>query len=289
MIKKFLLLLLSCFIFSGYTFQTIEPSDILSASQQKLKDNVNALIAGTGDTAGTGLDTWQVGDSGDTNKTITAGNDDSNKPFIRYVATEDSWSVSNNGLLLHKIGSGILDDNDSDTKIQTEETADEDVIRMDTAGTERWIMTASGQRTMPTQATFSVTNVGVQSDFATGSAVTIVLDSETFDIGSNFASNQFTAPVTGKYQLNAFVSLASIDTAATQYQVAISTSNRVYNIDLDPRQFVADILGNHTITVSVSADMNASDTAKITIQQTAGTQQTDIPATGARLSGFLAT
>lgn len=95
MIRKLTLLFLCAFICSGYTFQKIEPSDILSASQQHLKDNFTALIAGTGDTAGTGLDTWQVGDGGDTNKDFVAGNDDSTKPFIRYIATQDTWAISN--------------------------------------------------------------------------------------------------------------------------------------------------------------------------------------------------
>ncbi len=38
---------------------------------------------------------------------------------------------------------GAVSDTDSDTKIQVEETADEDMIRFDIAGTERWKMTTS--------------------------------------------------------------------------------------------------------------------------------------------------
>ena len=38
-----------------------------------------------------------------------------------------------------------IEDANGDTKIQTEESADEDIIRMDTAGAERWIMSANGE------------------------------------------------------------------------------------------------------------------------------------------------
>lgn len=94
-ICSFLLMVYSVTYSFGYVLEKMEPTDILSVSQQELKDNFNALAAGTADTAGTGLSTWQIDDADDTDKKITAGNDDATKPYIVYVATQDTWALSN--------------------------------------------------------------------------------------------------------------------------------------------------------------------------------------------------
>ena len=99
--KKLLLTLFLILLFTSKSFSLAlyepDPTDIFAESQKELKANFAGLTAGTADTAGTGLDTFQVGDGGDTNKSITAGNDDGNKPYVRYVATQDAWALSNEG------------------------------------------------------------------------------------------------------------------------------------------------------------------------------------------------
>ena len=50
-----------------------------------------------------------------------------------------------------------------------------------------------------------------------------MLGTERFDVGANFASNTFTAPVTGKYQLNATLYLNKLDSASTYYELRIHT------------------------------------------------------------------
>ena len=52
--------------------------------------------------------------------------------------------------------------------------------------------------------------------------VTVLFQTEIFDIGSNFASNTFTAPVTGKYQLNAHIRWDSLNTAHDYVVVTLS-------------------------------------------------------------------
>lgn len=267
--------------------------------------------------------TLGIGDATAGTKTIQANNADSSKPFIRYNDTTDVWESSRDGTTIERIvvltGStpghftlpetmtnnqiieynssqnrlvsdspNYMSDDDQDTLIQLEESADEDIIRMDTNGTERWIMTAAGERTMPTQPAFFVNNTSAQSNFATG-GVAVTLDNEIFDQSSDFATNTFTAPVTGRYYLSVSVALGSIDTAGVSYDLRLVTSNRTYNHYLDPTQFAADIAGNVSLSYSVLADMDSADTASVTIYQDAGTAQTDIPATGgARFSGYLA-
>ena len=122
------------------------------------------------------------------------------------------------------------------------------------------------------------TNVAINSD------VTVVLGTEVFDIGSDFASNTFTAPVTGKYQLNATFYMLALDTGASFYEFAINTSNRKYSIDFDPN-FSGD-LTYYAINFNVLADMDASDTSTLTIYQSGGTQQTDVSA-NTTFSGYL--
>lgn len=267
--------------------------------------------------------TLAVGDATAGTKTIQANNADSNKPFIRYNDTTDVWESSRDGTTIERIvvvtGStpghftlpqtmtnnqiieynssqdrlvsdspNYMADDDQDTLIQLEESTDEDIIRMDTNGTERWIMTAAGERTLPTQPAFQVQNSVAQSNFLTG-GVTITLDTEIFDQSSDFATNAFTAPITGRYYLSVSVALGSIDTAGVSYQLRLITSNRTYTSYLDPTQFAADITGNVTLSLSVLADMDSADTVSVTIYQDAGTAQTDIPATGgANFSGYLA-
>jgi len=118
------------------------------------------------------------------------------------------------------------------------------------------------------------------------SVVTVAMGTEIFDQGGNFASNTFTAPVTGRYQFNVIVYLTQVDSTASYYQVRLDTSNRTYFGLLDFAS--TDLgLGFQTIAISVLADMDANDTATVNIQQNAGSQQTDI-STGSAFSGFLA-
>jgi hypothetical protein len=160
------------------------------------------------------------------------------------------------------------------------------IMRMLTSGTEHMRIDSSGNVTKPLQPAFSARPASEQLNFAVGSWVTVVLGTENFDVGSNFASNTFTAPVTGKYQLAATVVVKNVDTASDYYQLQLTTSNRSYYGIFDPGGFSAD-LDYFDLTVSVLADMDASDTAYLQILQNTGTVQSDIDTMSA-FSGYLA-
>ncbi len=142
-----------------------------------------------------------------------------------------------------------------------------------------------GRVTMPLQPAFQVNPASVQSNIAVGVWVTVVLGTEVFDVGANFASNTFTAPVAGKYQLNLNMYWNNLDTASAYYVARITTSNRAYDVAIDPGVLASDP-AFWSITSSVLADMDASDTAYVEIVQASGTAQTDI-ATAAKFSGYL--
>ncbi|MFH1738900.1 MAG: hypothetical protein ABIH23_07810 [bacterium] len=146
-------------------------------------------------------------------------------------------------------------------------------------------VTLSGAVTNATLPSFSVRPTANQENIALNSAVTVVFGTEVFDLANNFATNTFTAPVTGKYQLNVTLVLNSIDSAATSYDMYLLTSNRDFYHSIDPRVWASD-----PVTWSFSwaelTDMDAGDTASVLIYQTAGTQQTDV-VTYSQFSGFL--
>ena len=144
---------------------------------------------------------------------------------------------------------------------------------------------ADGEILKPLQPSFSVNPASAQNNFAAnGSNVEIVFGTENYDVGANFASNTFTAPVTGKYLLTTNIYTLNLDSAATYYVTTISTSNRTYLNLFDP-DFGQDAV-YWTHVVSAVADMDANDTAKVLFSQSGGTAQTDIQ-TSSRFTGIL--
>ena len=142
------------------------------------------------------------------------------------------------------------------------------------SGISNVTISADGEVTKAAQPCFSVTKSATQTNIAVGSDVVITFDTEVFDVGANFASNTFTAPVTGKYQINTAIRVAALDSAASYYVLHIVTSNRSYSIIYDP-DFGQDA-GFWSFVNGALADMDANDTAQIKIYQADGTQQTDI-------------
>jgi len=151
------------------------------------------------------------------------------------------------------------------------------------------IIDANGQITKPLQPAFHVINGADNGNIATNNTeITVNFSTESFDVNSDFNTTNFTftAPVTGKYQFNVSLSVSQIDTAATQYLIRLNTSNRNYHLAIDP-EFGSDTL--FPFSISALADMDASDTAIVTISQDGGTAQTDVRADpGSHFSGFLA-
>jgi hypothetical protein len=152
-----------------------------------------------------------------------------------------------------------------------------------TNGSERMRIDSDGVITAPSQPAFQVTKSGHQYNMPNGTT-TISFDTEIFDQGSNFSSNFFTAPVTGKYQLSIMVYLDNLDSASNYYEATIATSNRSYYSIFDP-DYGQDN-GYMFINASILADMDANDAAWVSFTVPNGTAQTEINAT-TKFSGFL--
>ncbi len=235
---------------SAATFTDITGTDIAGTGAATLDDATNQVVLII-DNDGTNI-ALNIQQDG-----ILAGG--KNALYIQATAA----NVNANSAMVN-----LIQDNASSTEPALE-------IRNDGSGAA--IEVTAGYIINSDQPCFSVKPTSDQSNIATGESVTVIWGTEIFDQGDNFTSNTFTAPVTGKYQLSFSLSLAAIDSAATDYQFNIVTSNRTYEFQFDPTKLSGDPVW-YAISNSVLADMDINDTAHIVIAQTGGTAQTDISA-----------
>jgi len=153
--------------------------------------------------------------------------------------------------------------------------------------TEHMRIDATGAVTKPLQPAFQAKPGAAQNNMAVGSEVTIVLGTEIFDNNADFASNSFTAPVTGKYRFDVSLRLGAVDQASEYYLTRLNTSNRNHDMIFDSNENSNGDLDYVAFTFSVLTDMDANDTATLKFFQNSGTAQTDVDQTNTRLSGNL--
>ena len=130
------------------------------------------------------------------------------------------------------------------------------------AGDSRRV-TSAGEETKPLQPAFSAYNSATDLNVTgNGTQATVDFDTEVFDQGGDFAADTFTAPMAGRYQLNAHVSVEQIS-GATGVALRIVTSNRTYLKDTTLSVNAGQV--DTCLSLSVLADMDAADTATVTI------------------------
>jgi len=154
----------------------------------------------------------------------------------------------------------------------------------DTNLTERMRIDANGHITMPTQSAFLVT-ASANANFSINTTHTVVYSTEVYDQNGDFASNTFTAPVTGKYLLSQTLYFTGISSGAVYLSCYIYTSNRNYVSIEDPGTF-DEGSSYRTISIAVVADMDANDTATSRYYQAGGSAISDL-ATDTHFSGCL--
>ena len=156
-------------------------------------------------------------------------------------------------------------------------------------------MKQTGEITKPLQPAFLEQQASSQTAFAEDSAVPIVFGTERFDQGGDFAADAgnsdagtFTAPVTGRYQLNLHVQFGDIETAYDYYRCSMITSNRSYYSIIDPDGFDSNAV-YLPLSLSILADMDSNDTAycQVTAGGTGGGAGHDVRQES-HFSGFLA-
>ena len=150
-----------------------------------------------------------------------------------------------------------------------------DFMHFSTNDSVKMKIDSTGAVTKPFQPAFSAGRSSTLANFATGSMVTINLNNEIYDQNGDFSDPNFTAPVTGKYQLSAIWYMNALDISASYYILRIATSNRSYDHVVDSSARDEDETYS-SYTLSVLADMDANDTASIGLFQEGGAAQTDI-------------
>lgn len=161
-----------------------------------------------------------------------------------------------------------------------------DVIRIST----------DGEVTMPLQSAFLAYNSSSDGSVTgNGTSATVDFDTEVFDQNSDFASDTFTAPVDGRYQLDATVYLYDL-TNADACKIRIKTSNRNYE-DCHCYGSAIGTGGSYNpinMTASTLADMDSGDTCTIEVYSSGeGSDSNGIGGSASILmsyfSGYLAT
>jgi len=174
----------------------------------------------------------------------------------------------------------VFDGNAQDFHIGLDDSADSLTIGLgSTLGTtSHMVFDANGIITKPLQPSFSVTK-SAQANFAVGSEVTLVYNSERFDQNADFASNTFTAPVTGRYLFGCRARVDNLDKDASYYYLQLTTSNEnYYNIITFSSQSSNQVY--YHFDLNQLADMDAGDTAYMKIVQPDGTVETDLSGDG---------
>lgn len=184
------------------------------------------------------------------------------------------WQIS--GVREYSMG---VDNDDSDALVITNAST--------LNGSNFWKMTSAGEITKPSQPAFlsyqnsSAANVtGDGTAYTLGSSTALT---EAFDQGGDITTGgTFTAPVTGRYYLGSNFLLQSLVNGTNVLNSRINTSNATYNLNNDNDCFT----GNNQYEMVTFADMDAADTATISILATGGTKIVDLYGGSDRRTSF---
>lgn len=123
--------------------------------------------------------------------------------------------------------------------------------------------TKSGTLSIPAQPAFQAYNSTDRTNqTGAGAVVTVTNDTEVFDQANNFSANIFTASITGRHRFSASARATAIPAGATSLTMEIVTSNRTYRRSWS---FTAGTFTAFSADMSVLADMDAADTAYVTL------------------------
>ena len=172
----------------------------------------------------------------------------------------------------------------SDIQLAAIKNTSSDLSFLGASGQVQMVIDSTGAVTKPLQPAFQVQPASNQLNVAENE--TIVFGTERFDQNGDFASNTFTAPVTGKYQFNVVMRVDNIDRDANWVRVELQTSNFDYLSSIfDPGVLSSDPV-YWSISFSILVDMDANDTANLVWGQGGGSNTADID-TQCQFSGYL--
>jgi len=170
---------------------------------------------------------------------------------------------------LNALSSNSITDADADTKIQVEESSDEDIIRFDTAGTERMTIGATGTVTITGDLTVNGTTTEISS-------TTITVDDKNIELGSVASPDDTTADGGGITLKGASDKtwnwVNSTDAWTSSEHIALATGKSVYIdgvIQLSKNSLAATVVLADGVTATTqAADDNTTKVATTAYVQT---------------------
>ena len=197
--------------------------------------------------------------------TINSINNTSN-PLASTAVTIDPGAAGDSYIQLSINGTGEfrigVDDDAADTFKISQGSA--------LGGTDTFVMSAAGERTMPLQPAFLAYLPSLVAN-ATGNGATWTLGTttaltEVYDQNGDFNTNgTLTAPVDGRYYMHVSYDVYPVTAAMTDGYLEIVTSNRTYTGSYMSPGVVMQAAGIIITGLSTFADMDAADTATFTI------------------------
>ena len=171
-----------------------------------------------------------------------SGNGDAGNMAYHFIMTQRGGALTNSELALNS----------------------ENVDGNSTAGTVLKIADGTGAVSMPLQPAFLATNVGVDANVTgAGGVATIDFNNEIFDQNSDFASDIFTAPVTGNYFFVAHVATSDSSTSGTSCVLQIVTTDVSHLTVSDVQKELDTNEDLMYLKISTFVDMDANDTCRI--------------------------
>jgi len=136
------------------------------------------------------------------------------------------------------------------------------------------IMSSDGEQTLPLQPSFlAYANADVLNQTGSGTIVDVGFNTEVFDVGGNYASDVFTAPVDGKYLLTTTVSFYNITSSMDNGWIRIVTSNVNFQFSANFYNLATPTFEG-SISLSCICQMEAADTASVKLRIQNGASNT---------------
>ena len=241
--------------YSVLTFGT--SSNITTTTQVLMKEGPSALLSSS--------------NAGLSNSLTVENEDNTNTSSHAIVAVECGGTSGGDALSQYIVPSTTTWSQGIDNSA-TVPSVDPFVLSQGTAlGTNNVMeVGTTGTVNLPLQPAF-LANYSTSAANVTGNGTiyTIPYDTEIFDQNADFNTGTgiFTAPVAGRYLFLGQCVISTVG-AASLSTLRIQTSNRAYLFDYLKPSAVADGVGIVSFQGSTIADMDANDTAKITIALT---------------------
>ena len=137
----------------------------------------------------------------------------------------------------------------------------------------------------PVKPCFNVENTSAQANVTgDGTTYTVTFATTIFDQHGDWdGTNTFTAPVTGRYLFSFKVMFEQL--AGTSTSGNLVTSNKTYVLHRENGTEAA--IGGHMVHGSLLVDMDAGDTASVSVQEAGGAKTTDVSNAASHFSGAL--